>query len=804
MAMVTYVSPGVHDTMLGSGAILGTTVNITTGGVSSLGVTAPNTTNKITGCWINFSSIPSVSNSGNITIEIMESGVSKATVTMNYADLKLGFNYARFTTPYQFTTTAAGAYIARVKNTVATGSLGQLRLATTNLWFQFTYDTAAAIGATDNLWVGGFHNAGFTPKTCTISGTSNAWGSAAATGGASTQFMNGALQIGNGGTFKFDTSANTTLQLKGSVWVGNDGVYDMRGSATKSIVNTLIIDSPTSNGEQGIFSGTTSYGGQILTTGATYDVYTTYVSGLGTAASPMIVGTGWDADVGDEVIIGGATDYLKNELKYIKTRNSSTSFVLCDTPGGAESALAQTHAAESYMNNLTRNVVIKALTNSKGFWISNQSSTNGSFDYTRLEYSDPSSGKSITPASGSSTTFDGLVIYQSSITGRGCLLLKQNDSSAQTHTGITLYNTGGGNFSAQSGISFSGSSNKTLNYCFQYNAPSSVFSCALLSFGASSTSNIINNCHSYGGNAGNSSAGYVIGLFSSNANTFNNCTVNGARQNAVYFATASGNVFNNCSFGNTGSNNIDIAALTSTLNQNYFNSCTFGSAILHAGYLTQLDTSIAKFQNMDGNTSKHRWYTNYGSWWSAGSGLTDTTVRTAGSLSLVSKPENGVTGSSWTFKIPANPTSQAGVFGYVYRNATFSSGTLKVELFLPGTLLTGAPDATYTFPTTTGAWLPFNISAYYSGSVARYAQVRITGVTATSGAYFFVDDLYDAGTGNKVAGLDLWDEGQPSPIMVQSDFSVVPSAVWGYSDQNTQASTMGKRQIDASKAKLLL
>jgi len=211
-----------------------------------------------------------------------------------------------------------------------------------------------------------------------------------------------------------------------------------------------------------------------------------------------------------------------------------------------------------------------------------------------------------------------------------------------------------------------------------------------------------------------------------------------------------------------------------------------------------LDGSIIKFQDMDGNTSKHRWYTNYGSWWSSGSGLTDTTVRTASSLALVSKPENATTGSSWIFKISANPTSQVGIFGYVYRNATFSSGTLKVELFLPGTLLTATPDATYTFPTTTGSWLPFNISAYYSGSVARYAQVRITGVTATAGAYFFVDDLYDAGTGNKVAGLDLWDEGQPSQIMVQSDFSVVPSAVWGYSKSDTQANTMGRIQADAN------
>jgi hypothetical protein len=55
-----------------------------------------------------------------------------------------------------------------------------------------------------------------------------------------------------------------------------------------------------------------------------------------------------------------------------------------------------------------------------------------------------------------------------------------------------------------------------------------------------------------------------------------------------------------------------------------------------------------------------------------------------------------------------------------------------------------------------------------------------------------------------VAGLDLWDEGQPSQIMVQSDFSVVPSAVWGYSDTNTQAGTMGRVQSDTKLPILLI
>lgn len=41
------------------------------------------------------------------------------------------------------------------------------------------------------------------------------------------------------------------------------------------------------------------------------------------------------------------------------------------------------------------------------------------------------------------------------------------------------------------------------------------------------------------------------------------------------------------------------------------------------------------------------------------------------------------------FKVPANPTSEVFVYGYLYRNATFSTGELKVELFLPGTTVDG-------------------------------------------------------------------------------------------------------------------
>ena len=774
MALKTY-NGSTWDNMVGSAAISNLTTNITFAGVSTTGFTAPNLVNQANGAWISLASAPSVGNAGNLIVELLESGVLKASGTINYADIQLGYHYVRFTTPYTFATLTASAYTVRVRNSVATGSLGQLNNAASGMWSLVTYDTASSLGSTDDAWVAGWLNAGLTTKQLTLSGTSNLWGSGTDKAmNTSTQVTMGAgLLIGVGGSVVFDQSASTTLQIRGSIFVGRGGLFDMRASSVKSRIQKLIFDCNTANGNYLLVSPGQLRGGQILTNGASYDQYSTFASGLGTAANPLIVQTGWDADVGDEIVIGGGTDYLKNEVRYIITRNSSTSFVLSNTSGGSENALTQTHAVGAHIANLTRNSVITALTTTRGYYIGAvNDSTAGisNFNNTRFEYLSCTSGNGFNPATNQNQNlFDNTVFYNSPIAGRGTIILAL--STARTITGITLYNQQGLNFSGQSGVQLGSTSNITVNNVLSFNAPSSTLNCGMISLTVSSVNNTFNNCHSYGCNAGNNALGYAIGIFTSSGNVFNNCTVNGTRQNAVYLATGSKNIFNNCNFGSMASNTIDITNSTGSLNTALFNNCTFASPTLITNYLNCLDGSDIAFQDMDGNTSKHRWYTPRGSFWSSGSGLADTTVRTASSLALAIKPENASSGAELFFKIPAPPTSQVGVYGYLYRNATFSSGVLKVDLFLPGTSLTGTPDATQTLATTTVAWLPFNIASYYSGSVARYATVRITAVTATAGAYAFLDDLYDATTNNKVAGLDLWDEGHISPIMIVTDFS---------------------------------
>lgn len=803
MARKTY-NGSTWDDMVGSTAISGLTNNVTFAGISSTGFTAPNLVNQANGAWICVASQPSVGNSGNLVVELLESGVVKASGAINYADILLGFHYVRFTTPYTWATLTASAYTIRIRNTVSSGSLGQVNTAASGPWSLVTYDTASSLGTTDDPWAGGFINAGITPVTLTLSGTSNQFGSGTDKSmNASTQLTMGAgLTIGVGATVVYDQTASTTVQVRGSIFVGRGGVFDMRPpSSNKAIISTLIFDCETANGNYLLVSPPNGRGGQILTTGASYDQSTTFASGVGTAANPLIVQTGWDADVGDEIVIGGGTDYAKNEVRYIITRNSPTSFVLSNTKGGSENALTQTHAVGAHIANLTRNSVVTALTTTRGYYVGAvNDSTAGisSFDNTRFEYVSCTSGHGFQPANNTNpNTFDNTVFYKSPISGRGTVVLS-GLTTARTFTGITLYDQYGANFSGQSGVQVQTCSNQAFEKILDFNAPSGTTNCGMISLIVSSVNNTFNNCHAYGCNAVNSTAGYAIGIFTSSNNTFNNCTVNGTRQNAIYLGGGSGNVANNCNFGSMATNTVEITNQTSTQNVMVFNSCTFTGASLVTNYLNTLEGTSIGFQNYNNNGYSHSWYDNHGIGSSAGSGLTDTTVRTASSLSLVLKPEDATKGKSWTHYIPANAGTNVFENGYVYRNATFSSGVVKVELWLPTTSLSSSPDSSYTFPTTTGSWLPYLISTYYSGSISGLATVKITAYTATAGAYLFIDDLYDAALNNKLAGIDIWVDGKPSPLIAAVDASAVPGLVWNYPSTPNTTGTKGEDLYNAS------
>ncbi len=779
------------EATLGSSAMHATSsVAVSTTGVTSAGVTAPNLVNQVTGVILYLSGVSG--GGGNFTVELMESGVSKASATILNADMQLGYNYVRFASPYTFATLTASAYTVKVTNTAVNS--GNLVQATSGLWFQLTYDSTSTPGTSDDVIIAGWHDAGLTPKTWTVTGTANSFGSGAIRnlGQSVTRTMQAALMIGNGGTFKHDTTADCTTEIKGAIYVTKNGTFDISANPSNiEIVSKLIINCDVANGDYG-FHLPPSYAGRIITDGMVVNHRAKYLSGVGTAANPIVTDGAHGLRVNDEIIIPGLT-YNGNEIRYVISIPDTDELVVSSTLGGSENAITNTPASGTWIGNLTRNTVVTPKTTTRGYYLYNNATTgdSSSFDYTRWEYASCSSGPNmqfIAAAPLITHSMDGMVGYYNSTSGRTSWTV--TGTVAQNIDDCILLDTLGSNYVGQSGLGLSGSSNKTLNRFMTYAAPGSTQCCAGLSLTSSSTNNTINDSHFYGATANNGSLAYAIGIITSHGNTFNDCTVNNSRVRAIYGTDGFNNTFNRCEFGTTGTNVQDIFVASSSLATMLFNACSFGSATRLSNVENCLIGTDIAFQDMDGDTSKHTWATPYAEFYSSGAGLTNTTTRTAGSLALAIQPRNATTGGQLLFKVPAAPTSSVSVFGYLYRNATFSSGDLTVDLFLPGTLLTDTPDDTVTLATTTGSWLYWALDAYYSGSVARYATVRITAKTATAGAYAFLDDLYDATTNNKVAGLDLWDEGHISPIMVVTDFSsAVPvisaataTATWSDSD----------------------
>jgi hypothetical protein len=758
------------------------TAALTAAGLFTGTFTAPNTTGKTTGCMINLQNVPT--NGGNIVITLQEATVDTACVaTILNADIKIGWQYVRFPTPYQWTATTAGRYRFKIQNSVGTSGNVYLIAAASTVAFIDTHDSPATLGSTDNFLVAGFHNSGITPISVRVDGTTLVNGDGADTAvNVNTPVTVGAgIQICNGGEIKWDTAANATLQTRGSVIVHDGGTYDRRGNlADRTKIVKHIIDNQTSSGQYRVI---TRPGAKYLTNGYELDTpYAEYLSGTGTSGSHFKVDRATDWQVGDEIYMGGDT-YLQPEKRFIKAVYAPDEFQLSTTPGGAEAALTFSHTATETVVNITRNSVTDPQNAARGTFLSNGITVAADCNVAWSRWNNIAQGSGVgTLALDGSQNADFIADYLAVIGNGGGNRsgIQINSITPRTITGMVVAdlaatNTGNGALSLGS-IAFACISQVFVDCIFIGNT-----SQALL--GTNLYNSNFKNCRFSANNTSGAAAGHAIALYSSGVNTFDDCRVDSTRIQGIYLNAAYSTVFNNLRSGMIGTNTTDITAVLGQYEDVLFADSNFNSATLVGGYLGMLQGSEIKFQNLNDNTSVHKWYKRTGIWESE-----PTTVRTPGSLSLVGKPEDATNGLNWSFKIPAAPASNVAINGYIYRNATFSSGTLKVELFLPGSL---TPDETYTFPTTTGSWLPFSLTKYYSGSVARYATVRISGFTATPGAYFFVDDLYDAGINNKVAGLDLWDEGKPSEVMVVTDFSsAVPvladaarTAVWSDDDQ---------------------
>jgi hypothetical protein len=769
--------------------------------------TAPNTTAQALGFIAYLTSFSQANSTYTVTLQEYNGATwvdkNTGTFTKTGSD-SISNDYYRFDiTPYTYTTTTANYYRYKIVRSTGSGGLFRVRLRNAGTdWGIYAIDNRGAEPVdTDTVMICA-PDPGGSELTVTVDGTRAIGNAGTSTNSLEPQTQDMAiLQGGTKAVLKWDTAASSQLTIKG-MYSFCSGRVELGSKATPypaAYTAKMIFNQNGTTGNYGIYTNGTRNETLVFNGTAPTAYAVDYVSGSGTTASPLITSGDLGA-VGDEIAIAATGNYAHTEYKFIKTKNSATSYVLANTAGGVEAGLSQTHSTNAKICNLQRNVIVTS-TNTAEAWYFYLQASGTAHDYyfknSRFEYLGNSGvgkfgisvGYSTGQANAQLTMFSGNVGYASLYSTLYWYGIPTPTNATYDDNIFCKSTISASTFA----VSFLSVANKTCNRWYFLDIRSS--SISIGSLNASTLNDFyVAGCNT--GAVGNQSGMQLAQSLTSV--TFNRTKIIACRTASISLLTQShaGVRFYDSDFGLGLSNGIDIQFVSNSYYADMlFSNCSFGSATLISNYLTQLDGTEVRMHRYNKTANEHRWYNNYGSGRSSGAGLTETTFRTASSLALAMLPENNTTGFSWSTFIPAVPSTNVFINGYVQRNATFSSGTAKVELFLPGST---TADATYTFPTTTGSWLPFNISAYYSGTETLFATVKFTGVTATAGAEMFIDDLYDAGTNNKLAGLDVWEQGKPSPVIAATDASAIPAQVWAYPDSGTSANTMGQRQVDAA------
>lgn len=822
----TLTSTTGWDTVTNTPTIHAST-NITfTPPIYSASYTAPNLTNKATGAAILLISNGMYSG-GSVTFtatlqefngSVWNDTAATSTLTINTSTtfffVQNSWIYFRYGTPYTFTTTTAGYYRVKLtRSTITNAPTLRADSGAANFAFMATDDRTGALGTTDDVFVLGIN---YADTTVTLDGTvSIGSGAGALTVQTTGVTLSAGLYVGSHGIVTADTAASVTITCKGhflmawlsTINVGSSGTPYPSGKKFKFIFN------PTTHGDFGFrsFNGSVELWGEPKSSTTLWN--TTFSSGLGTAASPLVVSDSVDWSVDDQIAIlassDNATNYNEVEYRYIKTKNSATSYVLSNTVGGAEAALTYTHT-NARIVNIERNIVFTTTDSTKGtyFGISNSPNTftsfpsYGSINTQWARFENTGYGATSVPMMGicfdnfTTHTFDYCVAYNPLY----CGYWGSNSTKQLTINGYVACRAGSIAVYMMYGQAFA---NKTFNDTFLFDG-----GYGLVPYGSVNTFNrfYLNSLRKSSTLTGTAAAIY---LQLATSTIFNDMEINCCGLAINFQVTSSGNVFNNCLIGTKGKNVYDFSVSSPCLQQNRFTDCTFNSNTFWANdnYDVLIDGSEVIFENFNTTTLNNFWYSPNGIASCTGAGLSDTLVRTPGSNNVRLAPRNTSPGLTWSFLIPANSNQVCAFSGYFLKNVAMGTDVCTVSLFLPGTSLLGTPDATTTLSNNvSNAWTgsavqAVSLAAYYTGTVDTFATVVINAKSTTSGAYLYCADFYNSGDTvtvfDKLAGLTIWYQGKPSPIITQLSLGGIAPAVWGVATSGlTTPGTVGKLVVD--------
>lgn len=752
-----------------------TNITITSGGVSSLGFTAPNLVNAATGVVL---PIAAVGSAGTLTFKLQLAGVDVvgATGTIAVTSLRASTKVTlRFGTPVVFTSLAAGTYTIRLS--IAGGS-GTTSVCADSGAANFSYiatDDRHVVPTTGDDIIGG--GPGQVALTIDLD-TSPSIGSGTNTAIPAFRSYGNGIDLSNLLCLAYDITTSRTITCKGNVLLSaNGGELRFGTSGAKiplGVSAELVFDENGTTLNHGLVKET---GGKFIaqSTALTYKK-TTVASGVGTAASPLVFADAVDWTVGDELVFtpgtDSATNYNESEVRFIITKNSATSYVLSTTAGGAEAALTFTHALSSAVFNLTRQIKISTTDITKSFYGNFvEGATVGNLDIDGIRFETIGGATAnktninfatINPRLG---TIDDMVVYRV-LTGGVFGVQLSNDRTAQSYSWWIAYSCA---ISGNGGAFNLGGANKTFT---NFHA----IACQGAGYFAAGANMAYYSCGAWA--TGISSATAISGFYFINATKIflSDCDSHSARSYGNELSTAAYMIATNCRYGTRGKNGgADVDLVAASSDNMLFDNCSFGSDTLINGYTGMNNGSEIAFHRFNQVDNDHRWYLTEGIGRSTGAALADTTVRTAGSLGLRIAPESTSPGFVWTFSILARAGAACSITGFIKKNVAFGTDDCDIELYLPGlTPGVDTPSATQSMPDDT-EWNVFGLVANYTGAVDLYATVRLVAKTATASAYVYVDDLYN-GT-NPITAMDVWQYGKPSPIMFEQLGDA--AAVWG-------------------------
>lgn len=652
-----------------------------------------------------------------------------------------------------------------------------------------------------------------TSAVCGNNATLSAAGAFMTTNRAWDMAIQGSGGVNNIANLKFDPNANTKLDPQNSAWIAVNAKVEQKPtsaytSKVSPTIGATLSQSLSWNFTQGALYDIQGVG---LTTSDNWK--STFVSGLGTAASPAVVttGTGSEWKVGDFLALAPtdntSTNYNNFEYRYIISKPTDDSMVLSSTSGGSENALVNTHTGGYVFNNdAGKNVEWKPSDNrlwSVGSLNTAATNSNSKFRWAKITnmYSNGGSAKGGFWITGGQPLIEYISLSRPDYSPTTELFNQFVNNVNIVDNNIKGLFAFGGTVTAQAGVLKFDAVNGTYTDCWVVDTTKSGIS-------ASGPVTTMNNCGWIACNKGNLDLWGGFATYGP-AIVLNDCEGHCNRKSGIIFYTSSPDlVANRYLSGTKGSN----AGFASCGNTPLYVTALFNDVYKHSSeILMSTNNFVGQSQmvlsNINGVAYENAKLTKNGEAHITGAGLADTTIPVLGSYAYRHDPLTTV-GMKYRYTQIASPGSNFLTYGKIWGNSAFVSDgatSITVDLYMPGQVEgvdTPTDSVTMTKTTSkTSANAQFNLKGYYSGSIPSDALIVVTikNPNATPNVYAYIGDILNAN--NDVTKFKVMYQGQPSLRMPETAgesgviATAVTAGVWG-DNSVYPVGTKGKAMID--------